>query len=178
MKNSRGTKGLSLLFLLLSLVGVYLFQWVFFFNRALVVLGVLVGAPFFAYIIWRDVYSSGRSGTKIQQRVGPLLFSCFCTPGPIIILAFLNQQTSHQAELVKGTLVSGEYSSLFEGHRITVVEHTKINFTLEGSTDVLKVRAPGVYAQDFDGGLTVYVCRQKGLLFMTYFEIASLGKCG
>ena len=127
--------GYSLLLLLLPLVAVYLFQWVFFFDKTLVVLGVLLGAPTFAYIFWRDVYSAGRSGSKIQRRFGPFFFSCICTPAPIVLLAFLNQQASHQPELVKGTLVSGEYAREYDGWRILVVEHLKIRFTVEGSTD-------------------------------------------
>lgn len=170
--------GHSLLLLLLPLVAVYLLQWVFFFEKTLVVLGVLLGAPIFAYIIWRDVYSAGRSGSKIQRRLGPLFFSCICTPAPIILLAFLNQQASHQPELVKGTLVSGEYASDYDGWRIRVVAHSKIEFMVEGATDTYNVRAPGVYARNFNEGADVYVCRQRGLLFIMYYELAFPGECG
>ena len=136
-----------------------------------------IGLPAFAYLVWRYLYNSGRSGTPIQRRFGPVFLACFPTFGLYVSAAILNQQGSLEATLMTGELESGYNSRGGHGYRVKTVAHSQVEFTLEGSSDVYSVRAPLVHMGNLEPGNIVYICKKKGLLFITYYELTALNMC-
>lgn len=166
-----------LIFFGLILFGAYALQWVYYFSGALIFAAACIGLPAFAYLVWRFLYNNGRSGNPIQRRFGPIFLACFPTFGLIVSVSIINQQGSRQATLMTGELVSGYNSSGAHGYRINTVAHSKVKFTLEGSPEVYSVRAPLARMNNLKPGNDIFVCRKKGLLFISYYELTALDQC-
>ena len=161
----------------LTIFGAFGLQWIYYYSSALMVIAAGIGLPAFSYLNWRYLYNSGCSGTPIQRRFGPIFLACFQSVGLYVSAALLNQQGSHEATLVTGELESGYNSPGGHVRGFRTVAHSQVEFTLEGSSDVYSVRAPLVHMGNHEPGNIVYICKKKGLLFFTYYELTALDMC-
>lgn len=159
------------------LFGAYGLQWVYYYSTTMMIVAAAIGLPLFAFLIWRFLYNSGRSGTVIQRRFGPIFIACFPTIGLFTSLAILNQQGNRDAILLDGTIVSGYRSDGAHGRHVKTVAHSKVEFTLGNSSTVYSVRAPLAQLYNSRPGNLVYVCKKKGLLFVTYYELTAPNEC-
>ena len=63
------------------------------------------------------------------------------------------------------------------GYRARTVAHSKLDFTLDGSSYVYSVRAPLAYMTNLEPGNPVNVCKKKVILFITYYDLTALDTC-